>query len=108
MTPEERDVRFAKLPKWAQAEVDRLTRDVAYWKRKATAGPEGSNTFIDAFPAEERTPLGDSPQIAFTFGDRWHDMFRVRLDERELYVSGGDGLLIQPQSSNVVRLRIGR
>lgn len=29
----------SKLPRWAQQYIDKLERDVAYWKSAATAGP---------------------------------------------------------------------
>jgi hypothetical protein len=40
------EAKIARLPKWAQSELDRLTKDVAYWKAKATEGPEDSDTAV--------------------------------------------------------------
>lgn len=55
-----------KLPKWAQQQLTRLRADRDFWKKEATLGPGGSNTFIERRGAEESdTPLGRTPKIRF-------------------------------------------
>lgn len=90
-TPEEVAAKLARLPKWAQVEMGRLTANAEYWKDKATAGPEDSNTFVQDFVASK--PLGESPIIQF-----WLDEKRVlmaglvqRADALRLEIRVDDG-----------------
>lgn len=103
MQPGARD--RTKLPKWAQHEIERLERDVAHYKAKLSAGPEDSNTFADPYGTPR--PLGRDTSIEFRVGE-FPRRFRARLQGEELVVDGGDGVLVQPWATNVVRLRLGR
>lgn len=100
------------LPKWAQANLARLEADMKYWQDKATAGPADSDTFVDGGFGSPSTPLGRRPNITFYLvggpGDpgQFSNRFDVMLTSRgELQVSAGDGLVVQPWASNVVRIR---
>lgn len=98
----------SKLPKWAQQKIDTLERDVAHWKEKATAGPEESDTFV-AFSSERR-PLGKRAYIEFQVlpGHRGQITAYLDDDAGELVIHGGDRIMVLPQASNAIRLRMER
>jgi hypothetical protein len=98
---------IATLPKWAQNEIARLESDVEHWKVKATAGPANSDTFVTNYKADK--PLGSSPQIKFQVGENNHQCIEAKIVNGELRVSApwGGSLLVVPNCSNVVSLRLG-
>ena len=71
----ETDTRMARLPKWAQDEIQRLENSNAYLRKKLEAGPEDSNTFVQSH-THPSTPLGESPTIRFVLSDEdeWIDI----------------------------------
>lgn len=91
-----------KLPKWAQQEIDRLERNVEYWKARATAGPNNSNTFVRNSHHDDDTPLGAGPIVRFFPGPGrgWADVVEVNIVGDQVRVCGGDLLGIFPSSSN--------
>jgi len=94
---------ITRLPKWAQDEFLRLQYNEVYWKKKATAGPEDSNTFIQHYP--ENRPLGDSPRIVYRWGDQ---EVMVCIMDGHLRVEAQHGALhVIPSASNSIRLRVG-
>ena len=95
----------SRLPKWAQAELLRLESDVDYWKARASAGPEDSDTFIHQW--EHPTPLGHGPVIRFqlTGDDQFRDGIQVRRSGDAILVHGGDTLQVEPQASNALKIR---
>lgn len=99
--------RLENLPKWAQMEITRLESDVEYWKMKATAGPEDSNTFLEY--GMDNTPLGDSPHVVFRTGAAASNMDDITIHinaERQLQIHGNRPISIQPVASNLVYVRI--
>jgi hypothetical protein len=104
---------LTKLPKWAQTLIAVLESDIRYLKAKVEAGPENSNTFADPH-ADPPRPLGQSPNIQFMLGRddlRQYIQARIQQDHNGtpyVYIMGGDSIVIEPQSSNTVRLRIER
>lgn len=121
MSAPEHDI--TKLPRWAQQRIAMLERDVAWWQGKATAGEaEPTNTYIDRLIGgpEERRYLPDGEQVTFELPDTtagpgtppsgpWVHRITVRVhhDRGFLDVSDATGgaLVVQPQSSNVVRIK---
>jgi hypothetical protein len=102
MIPSSRDV--TKLPKWAQDHITVLERDLAHWKAKASDGPEGADTFVRYYGTDDK-PLGTEPTILFVLDGREAGL-QVRKEGGVLLVSSIDGAVgVQPQSSNVVRIR---
>lgn len=101
-----------RLPKWARDELDRLERTVDWWKAKATAGPDESDTFVDeitmsgADPAFEGRPLGIQPTVRF--GPR-ADRLSVevtRRDDGSVDARVPDGqVAVYSYSSNQIRIR---
>ena len=96
----------SRLPKWVQTEIARLTNDRDTWKEKYLRGPEDANVFITSWPEDK--PLGKNLNIRFRTEQPGFDQyFDVRVDRGELLIHGGRSLLIAPQVTNVIRLRIG-
>ena len=97
----------AKLPKWAQQELQRLEQDLAHAEEKLAAGPEDSNTFADPY-ADAARPLGRDTTVEFRFGPETSEKIQVRIDGDKLYVYGGDSLAIAPRSSNAIYVKAER
>jgi hypothetical protein len=94
-----------RLPKWAQDELARLDREVAYLKGKLAVGPEDSDTFADPFASAPR-PLGRGTRIRFTPKDAERAHFDVTLqDDGSLEVHADYMLAVIPQASNMIELR---
>lgn len=108
----ERARRIARLPQWAQRELENLERTVAYLRGKLAEGPENSDTFVDHLGAERRTPLGQRPRISFHLeepgeaGWNAHGSVEAHTLEvrgrRVLALTGQPGLQVLPRSSNQV------
>jgi hypothetical protein len=97
------------LPKFAQDEIRRLRKEVEHWKKEASLGPENSLAFANSY-SDAPVPLGPDPDVKFILGDK---DIRCTIETThagiaELVVYGGDALLIQPRSSNVVHIRAQR
>lgn len=103
-TEEEREARIAKLPQWAQRDIDRLERNAKYWRDKATVGPAESNTYVQEF--EDSKPLGNSPRIRFWLappgeGGAYIDAHIVESrGQWVLELHAEDTLELQPRSGN--------
>lgn len=97
------DDRRQRLPKWAQQELQRLERDLAYAKARLAQGPEDSRVIADPYSDPPR-PLGSDTSIDFRFGDGWSDRINVRIDDGGIRVMGGSRLVVTPEASNVIRI----
>lgn len=106
------DPRLDRLPKWARGEIERLTRDVAYWKAQASVGPEGSDTWAETYGVGTDKPLGKETQVRFDVtADRpqfRRNAIRARTrgdgGRRVLMVHADGPLLIQASASNVLHV----
>lgn len=98
---------ITKLPKWAQNEIQRLTRDLEDARSQLRAGPEDSDTFADPYSSAPR-PLGKGPTIDFVFGEHWGEQFQARLEGKVLRVNGGNSIAVLPRASNLVEIEIVR
>ena len=102
---------LAKLPRWAQQEIDRLKRNEEHYLKKLNAGPEDSDTFADPYASGKR-PLGRGTLIEFVLGQNKHgrdQSVRVRTEQLRdgtvlLNVSGSDGLTVYPRASNSIEI----
>lgn len=98
----------ARLPVWAQREIERLERDLASARAKLAVGPEDSDTFADPYSADRR-PLGRGTTIEFVLDDD-RDRIRVRLDQDSrgrVYLdvnASSSCLTLQPRSSNAIEI----
>lgn len=105
LTPEQ----LNKLPKYVAQEIERLSGNVEYLRRKLQAGPEDSNAFLDPH-SEEPRPLGKNPVIKFQSGDGEMDGFVVQFVDGELKIQGvapryDDYLGVFPVSGNYVTIK---
>lgn len=107
--------REARLPKWAQDELNHLRNRVETLTKMANAGPEDSNTFASHLGSQVQRPLGADPMIDFYLDEV--KCFRpghlsARVTERygskhlEIMSNGGGALIIEPFSSNVVAIQV--
>jgi hypothetical protein len=97
---------LARLPKAVRAEIERLDREVEWWKAKAEVGPEQSDTFADAFAPGEGKPLGRGTRVLFHHGPGERDHVTVHVREGEVSVSAyGSFLQVLPSSGNSIRVR---
>lgn len=96
----------SKLPKWAQQRIDKLERDVEYWKARATEGPENSDTFI-SWPMDSPKPLGSGYNIRFVVGSGSGDYIEVRnqQDGSVEVRTAWRGMRIHPTASNTIVVR---
>jgi hypothetical protein len=105
MTTTTRDV--SRLPQWAQHEINRLTRDVEYWKSKATEGPEDSRVHV-VYRTGTR-PLDSYAQIAFRWPDeqafRGYHQITAVIEDDALRIVGDGSILVQPWAANVIKVR---
>lgn len=98
------DAQRERLPKAVRYELERLESDVEYWKAKATAGPEDSNTFIQGGGLDRGsdTPLGNSPRIDFE-PDGIYSRITARLTKDGwLELNGYENIIVSPRSGNLV------
>lgn len=116
-TPEQHAARLARLPAWARDELDRRAREV---DRLAELVLELTDAKLNpiAVRSPYRDPVGvawdrydeirfavegTSEDIAVSGSSRWIGV-RRRV-EGEIEISGGSGITVTPQSSNVVIIR---
>ena len=106
MSKPTRDI--SKLPKWAQAEISRLTANEKHWKDAAMEMETGDTNVFQRdygdFPANDRKPMKRDSHILFVTDDT---EFEVGFRDGELEVTvngsrGHDRLAVLPRSSNVV------
>jgi hypothetical protein len=96
-----RDQQFERLPAWARRELDRLATNLASANARLSAGPE-SNTVADPSTPSPR-PLGNNPCVQHLHnGSSTEVKF---LDGVLKITTFGGGLLIEPDVSNIVRIR---
>lgn len=109
------DAMMARLPKWAQREIETLQMRLAEHQQRITelsAGPENSNVIVSDYGYPDRL-LGRDTRIRFLLGEDGYIEVRHQRSNPGILeiVSGGAGLKgalhITPQVSNAVRVRIG-
>jgi hypothetical protein len=101
---EKRDV--SKLPRWAAQHIDKLEKDVAYWKELATAGPDNSDTFV-SWPMDHPKPLGAGYNIRFVTGPSHGDYIEVRnqQDGSVEVRTAWNAMVVEPKASNTIVVR---
>lgn len=95
----------ARLPKWAQAELASLRRDLELAEeerdelREGFAGPEDTDTYADPYgPSPINLPKGGI--IAFRIGYGPEDIVHARVTDEGLDLNGMRGLVAIPRASN--------
>lgn len=94
-----------RLPKWAQSEINRLEREIAYWQEKARQATEGdTDTWL---VEEDNVALPKDSTILFNQSD-YVDGIMVQHAAHQpgaVEVHGRRGFVIIPRSSNVVWIK---
>jgi len=95
---------IAKLPKWAQIELNRLEGNVAYWKAKAyqISGTEATDTTVRMSHGNDDLLLPKGSTVKFqTDGGR----FEIKTADEGIEIFGQRGLSVHPVVSNHVTLK---
>ncbi len=98
---------ITRLPKWAQAEITRLTANINYYKEKL-AGFEGevkTNVFIRE--GLDTTPLPKDSHIEFSFGETHIDKVLVSKGKDYIEVMAWN-LGIEPRACNIIRVHLNK
>ena len=106
---ENREGLISRLPKWVQAEIQRLERDVESLEKRVGDGPADSDTILVGWSIPDK-PLGSnltvrfvldpsSPRSGYIECNINHDSF---LKKPVLCVRSSDTLAIVPGSSNSI------
>lgn len=98
--PKERDV--SKLPKWAQQELEMLRKNLAYWQKRALAGPDDSNTVLEPY-AKGGRPLGTDVTVRFLLPNGWID---ARTEDGRVLVRSSHQLVTLPHVTNTIYLEV--
>ena len=106
--PASGDLKFDRLPKWAQNRIEQLESSVGYWQKKANVGPENSDTFIQSHVSEDK-PLGRGETILFTLPTgllgNHHKIEVTNQGTRvQVRVGGDESIIVRPVVSNVVTI----
>lgn len=109
--------RHAKLPKWAQARIENLERDLVAAQAALARGAEGSDTFVregTSLTSRDYKPLGAGPTVYFgngldDYGVRSQFQVRYIVEEGKLLVSTTDGTMqVEPRAANAIECREAR
>lgn len=102
---------LAKLPQWARFRIEILERDVEFYQHQHQAhqvtGEEATDTIIPGYGIEADRWLPKGSCIRF-YLDRggitgWID---CQLRDGKVEVMGGTTLILTPQASNVVKIKL--
>ena len=106
---------LARLPQKVRDEITRLCRNVDYWQERATAGPDQSDTFAhrgyDQQAGQILQPLGTGTTIVWQLDTDRDTRIEARLADGEIKIMSvarttRDMLVIEPQASNVFKIRV--
>lgn len=108
--PSERE---AKLPKWAQDELERLRRELATAKRdRAEAFSRHPGTDVLRHDGTDYCDLPPGSTIRFVVGEHFADWVDVRVreeaGEKLVDICGGDLFQVLPRAANAIRIRVKR
>lgn len=107
---------LAKLPQWAQREIELLRANLAYAHEKARQAHDGdTDTWISSYvDGDQGLPRGTRIAFDLPYSGRGAPDRPARIEalvEREhveIRVAGGHQLLIESSSSNTIRLGVER
>jgi hypothetical protein len=103
---------IAKLPKWAQNEIEILRRDLNSAKnevnqlREKAFGGSGIVAIEEYEIDGPNTFLPDTASIVFSLGGEWWEKITVRRNGTSVDVMGGADIIVRPEVSNVVSIEI--
>lgn len=108
---------ISKLPKWAQIEIESLRgRILALQEKLSTiAGAGATDIWVEDYSLDKNIPFPQHSKIAFRLNgvgmteDRDVPVLHAKIGDGpwlDLSARGFGSLVIQPQSSNTVRIRL--
>jgi len=105
------DPREEKLPRWARDELAKARRAARDAERKLAdhvAAAERSRIWYGSYDNPIYVPETNGYQrLHFTLGERdTYDEIQVSIKDGGLEVMGGHGIVLEPQVSNVVHVRL--
>lgn len=111
------DPRFARLPKWAQAAMEYLERDVREANKradenlKAAENPDSTDTVVEDLLHNTSQGLPKGQRITFfpeapTAAQRRSHRVDARVVGRSVEIMGGGPLVVEMSSSNVFTVRV--
>jgi hypothetical protein len=107
--------RLAALPKWAQqyiADTERKAAELEARVAVLSKGPDGSDTVVDGLGTYPDRELGRGIYVTFRLPDGSQIRAQVHGEYLELNALGpgqrSDGIITQPGSGNVLRVRTDR
>ncbi len=101
---------FEKLPRWAKDHINHLERKIKSLE-SARAPHEGSK-IIWGYQVDDTLPHGNIPTgspVRFMINSLRYEHFDCRVDEEDnLIVSGNPSIIIQPEASNRMTVKLVR
>lgn len=96
--------KFARLPKWAKNEIERLNANIEYYKKQVQEikGEKDTNVFI--VEGLTKRPLPKNSHIEFRLGKNWSDKVDINIEEDciQIYL---DDVIVIPSASNHLYLK---
>ena len=112
MTPEQ----MAKLPRYAQDELNKLAADLRSFRRdlkSVLGGDEKSRVYVVRFIDGEDQPLPLHTRVGFRLPTQRRPddclgylEFKMDADAQSVEVHGSQAIAVEPHSSNVCRIRL--
>lgn len=93
--------RIEKLPKWAQAYIAKLQRDVQFWKKAAGQIANSDKAMISWRLLRESVGIPDRATVAFQLET---GAVEISMRDNMLYVHSERCLIIYPVAANAVRI----
>lgn len=102
--------KLAKLPRWAQDELQRLQRTNVALKARIEQFSGEAATKVHYCMGTDKIPLPDGWPIRFTLGEVYDAHVSVRIMEggTTLQLMGGASLSVRPMTTNMVEVRMFR
>jgi len=100
---------LSKLPKWAQAEMQRLGLDVVYWKEKALSATNGqSGTETDTFLKVSAAECRKLPRNSVVMFSLYGGLVKAQvMASGSLRIASEEGhVSISPETSSSFRVRM--
>lgn len=96
---------ISKLPKWAQAEIERLNADVRYLEEKIAALSSDSSKVYARITWERNLHLPTESVVTFVVGDHEIDVRLSEVGGSHLEVQCHGRVSVEPRASNCFDVR---
>jgi FtsP/CotA-like multicopper oxidase with cupredoxin domain len=88
--------------------VERMARDIAYWKLKAYQATQAgmSDTLVEPSSIDPHRALPSGTRVRFVVGKTDREWVDIRVKGDEVQVMAGDCIAIEPRASNTISIKI--